>query len=89
MASLCIWEETMGTTREAGELGEASALFCPPMHAKGVFGQTLATAFVYMSKSYTKTKMPFEWSHHFGTSLRVLFTSLHMQMEVKSEVFSG
>lgn len=35
----------MGAAGEAGKLGEASSLFCPPKQAKGVFGKTLATAY--------------------------------------------
>lgn len=50
MASVCTWEETMGAAGEAGKLGEASSLFCPPKHANGVFAQTWATAYcVYVS----------------------------------------
>lgn len=45
MASLCTREETMGAAGEAGKPGEARSLFCPPKHANGVFGQTLATAY--------------------------------------------
>lgn len=53
MASLCIWEETMRAAGEAGTLEEASSLFYPPKRAKGVFGQTLATAHcVYVKVLY-------------------------------------
>lgn len=88
-ASLCIWKETMGATGEAEKLGEASSLFCPPKHAKGVFGQTSATAYCAYVKALQEGKDAFWMASPvllgFARLLSpwVLFTSLEMQMEGK------
>lgn len=77
----------MGAARESGKRGGgagAAPYFVHLSMLKRYLRRLWPLPIVCMSKSYTKTKMPFEWFHHFCTSLWVLFTSLEIMMEVKS-----
>lgn len=48
----CVFKEmARGHKGRLGNWGASALKSHPPMHAKGVFGQTLATAFVYMSNA--------------------------------------
>lgn len=74
-----------GPQGKLGNWGRTAPYFVHLSMLKWCWGRFWPLPIVHMSKSSRKAKMPFEWLHHFCLSPWVLFTSLEMQMEVKSE----